>query len=394
MHHSLLGPGLILFAAPALAISAGQPKGLIRSSYSIVPYTSTSVSEDPRDDSFSYHSYSSSSSSAKTSASTGTGFFEKYDYWKMFTGMVGPCKMGEDLKGTLDVVAPIDATYIIDCQVRVGDISAPMGQEDKVYYDYSLFGPLEYQLKANQKITLPALFCPKEHLVDGTFASFWIHCHVVGFVQTSCAFLVMPQAEWVYDLPRASEGFGLPASLAFCGYPKDEYQRTNVTYKGFSDRQTILSNGQIPFSSMQLTIKDDPRRLSTLSKATGTLTLNNHIDDFASGKSDGVVRTWELTDRDSGYVHTPILKTPCLYNPATGQMRDGTTIRGSEFFTNDFYLPPCKKEEVGIKQYSFSLSMSYHDVNGTFTIRNSFTIDASSIVASGCENGDFCVGVR
>lgn len=397
MHHSVLGPGLILFAAPALAIGAGQPKGLIRSSYSIVPTTSTSIPDDPRVSSFSSHTVTSSStaSSTVTNSSTNPSVYTSEELKRMWNGVLGPCSLDQDLHGNLSFTAPRTDSYVINCKLEIGELSSSsVGQEPKVFYREQCFGPTTYNLRANETVSLPALSCSKEHLVKDMWAIFWIRCYEAGVVETVTSLQVRPKSDWIYDLPSKSGFFSLPAAIDFIGEPQKSFVATYVWETGFSNHQTILSNGQVPFSNMKLTIKDDPRRLSTLSLVSGTLTLNNHLNDFVTGVSDGAVRTWELGERQTSYDHMPILKTPCLYNPATGLMRDGKNIRGSEFLTNDFYLPPCKKEEVGTKQYSFSLTMKYKDVNGTFTINNSFTIDAVSEVASGCEAGDYCVGVR
>lgn len=368
MHHALLAGATLLFIAPASTISFDQE------------FTFSDRTNGFGDTIPSTTSVSSASSSQDPDILS--------DY---FLGVIGPLKPYADNVASLRFFPSVSATYKFDYEVQV--MIGP--GSDLSYADSFLLKGYEANLTGRRLMALPNLTIPKSLVNPGSFLFIRLHYAYNGIARS------VSRKIWV-DKPQ---DFLAPANGAdIIDYEHvvyfDERREESVPHvklSGFASEFSALSFNKLPLDKLVLH-REGLRRHLGFADCGGTLTLLSHVDDFLTGTAlttdSGSTRSWDLLsvrlDTD-----TLALKTASsrLYDPATGLMREGDVARGAEFLSSDFFLPPCKKEEVGSKAYDFLLCLYAVGENAKITIKYSFKAYPQTVPVGGCEGHDYCVGV-
>lgn len=382
MNRLALAPVAILFVAPVLAsqISPNGSANFAKSFGSLPSITSNPTPPVVRTTGDGTVIFSSGSSS---------GLYEPgKSKYGIYEGVLGPSIADQPLKGTFTFQAFEDGDYVIR-----GSYSNEPYVHDSLRNDYIFWSNLPYSLKKGETISLPTFAIPGRYIIKGICASLYLEYSYKG-ARYSVGGRIYAQDDYEWTLPTATGRKRIPCSVIELKPQVITSLAPQIWDEGFSDKQVLLTNGQIPFSKMRLTVEEIDWGQRVFASTSATLTLLNHIDDFATGSSDGAKRVWDLDYKKNDCTYRPMLKTAEIFNPGTGLMREGVAIHGAEFRTNEFYLPPCKKEEVGTKEYSFAIEMKFKTLHGNVTLKNNFVISPVASLAAGCEDGDYCVGVR
>jgi len=372
MHHSCLSGLAFLFGMPSVVILAVAPSDLVSSNHSFQPLSSTSASQSAPP-----FSTRLSSSSAPSSV---------------------PAEIPVQVYGHF---GPLRANNQLDCYLRA-KVTAIGDYLLSYYFVSSLTAPLpggNYAPFLNRATRF-------DHLGDFDMPLFSVPSLYVP-IQESCQVYVNVKEgtkTWSTVVSLTDEGaktFQLPLNTGWFR-EKNTWTITSagvstvgVLYRdqGFQSNYDSPKNGLVPFNAMKITIETSPVDLNLLTWGTGTLRLKNHLSDFSIGRIEGDCRVWEVEMIKVASSFCPSLKNAYLYNPGDGKTREGSTPRGMEFLTHGFYLPPCSKEEAGIKSYSFQLSFQHMGIIGQTTLEFPFSVMASPLIASGCAEGSYCVEV-
>lgn len=374
MHHSILTGFALLFGMPSLVGLAVLPSGFIRSSYSFEPRTSTNVS-------ISVPPFSTrvSSSSAPSSSLPVEIPVQVY-------GHFGP--MAENRQ--LDCYLRAKVTQIGDYQISYYFISSLTAQLPNGNYAQFLNRVTRFDRLGD--FDMPLFSVPSRY-VSG-HETCYVHVNVKDDTKTwATAVSLNDEGERTFQLPLKGGWFREKNSWTISS---EGVSTVGTLYrdKGFFSSYESPKNGLLPFSEMKIALEASPVDLNLLSWGTGTLLLKNHVSDFSTGRIENDCRIWEVEMKKHSSSFSPSMKEAYLYNPGDGKTREGSIPRGMEFLTHNFYLPPCSREEAGLKKYSFILSFKKMGIIGKTTLEFPFTVTASPLVSSGCAGGSYCVEVR
>ena len=372
MHHSLLAGLSLLFGMPAVVTLTVVPSDFIGSNHSFEPTTSTSVF-------LSVPTISTRFSTTSASVSVPS------EVPVQVYGHFGPLRADQQLdcylRARVNVIGDYELSYYFVSSLTA---SLPNG-------NYAQFLNRATRFDHLGDFDMPLFTVPSRYVPAGKSCN--VYVNVKDETKTwSTAVSLLDEGAKTYQLPLSGGWFREKNSWTITS---SGVSTVGVLYRdqGFRGNYDRPKNGLLPFSEMKLTLEASPTDLNLLSWGEGALRLKNYLSDFSTGTIEDDCRVWEMEMTQVASSFSPCLKGAYLYNPGDGKMRDGSAPRGLEFLTHSFYLPPCPKDEAGIKTYSFMLTFKNIGVTGQTTLEYPFTVTASALMASGCVEGSYCVEV-